>query len=156
MMSQADQQGQEGTPPWTAAYRNLLLAPGQPGFADQVADLLNGLLANSAAEQQTLKLLWHTFEIDIWRPVDVGSNDPRRAWWNDVAPTPSSVTQTPFPVSAFGANVGELFELAFLIDQDAVVTVHGETRTEAAALVNLDKAVIDAASLGPPVPNPTP
>jgi hypothetical protein len=61
-----------------------------------------------------------------------------------VAPVASGVTRTPFPVSAFGANVFPLFELAFLIDQDLVATVLGETRTEAAALVKSDKARIDA------------
>lgn len=157
MMSLADLKGPEGLPPWTAEYRRQILAPAQPGkpsFIDQFAELLNGLLANAAAEQQTLKLVWHTFEHAPWRPVEVGSGDPRRAWWNDVAPTPSGLTQWPFPVTpdSFGNNVFQLVELAFLIDRDRVVTVLGETRTEAAALVSLDKARMDAASAGLPFP----
>jgi putative peptidoglycan binding protein len=149
MMREADRHGPEGTPPWTAAYRNLILAPGQAGalsFTDAVADVLNGLLANSARERQTIKLVWHTFEHPPWRPVEVASDDPRRSWWNDVAPVPTGVTHTGFPSGAFGANVFQLIELGFLIDQDLVLTVLGQTRTEAAALVNLDKARIDAVS----------
>lgn len=155
MMRAADQHGPEGTPPWTAAYRQLILAPSQPGapgFIDQFAELMNGLLVNSAAEGQSIKLVWHTFEHPLWRPVEVGSADPRRSWWNDVTPAPSAVTQTPFPVQAFGDNVMQLVGLAFLIDQNAVVTVLGETHTEAAALVHLDKARIDAAVEGLPFP----
>ena len=98
-MMQADQAGAEGTPPWTAAYRQLILAPGQPGrpsFTDQVADVLETFLATSLAEGQTLRLLWHTFEHQLLPPVDVGSDSPRRGWWNDVAPVASSVAATPF------------------------------------------------------------
>ena len=155
MMGQADQAGPEGMPPWTAAYRNLLLAPAQPGtpkFFDQVATLLNGLLTNAQAEQQTVKLVWHTFEEKLWRPVDVGSDHPRRAWWNDVAPVPSGMTQWPFPVADFGINVFSLLGLAFLIDKDGVTTVGAETHVEAAALVNLDKKRIEAAANGLPFP----
>lgn len=147
MMGQADQAGPEGTPAWTAAYRAQLLAPGQPGqpsYIQRWTSLLEGLLATAHADQQTLRLLWHTFERSIWRPVEMGSDDPRRAWWNDVAPVSSGVTRTPFPVSAFGANVMHLAELAVLIDQDLVVTVLGATLTETAALVHLDKARIEA------------
>lgn len=155
MTTQAELEGTFGTPPWTAAYRRLLLAPGQPGipsFRDQFAVLLNAAIANSQTEQQTVKLVWHTFEEEIWRPVDVGDDSPRRAWWNDVAPQPSSVTQTPFAVGAFGANVVPLVGLMFVVDRDLVVTVLGNTVTEAAALVNLDKVRIDAASAGLPFP----
>jgi hypothetical protein len=157
MMRHADQAGPEGMPPWTALYRQLLLARGQAGqlsFTDQVADVLNTFLATSLAEGQTLRLIWHTFEHQLWRPVDVGSDSPRRAWWNDVAPVPSIVTATPFPVTpqAFGNNVADLFELGFLIDGNGVITVLGETVVEAAALVGLDKARINAAVDGLPFP----
>jgi hypothetical protein len=156
MMRQADLAGPEGFPPWTASYRSQLLAPAAAGvmaFRDQCADVLNRLLANSIAEQQTLKLVWHTFERPIWRPVDVGSDNPRRSWWNDVAPTPSGVTQTPFSGSgSFGANVLQLTELGMLVDQDRVITVMMQTLNEAEAIVNLDKARVDALADGLPFP----
>jgi hypothetical protein len=152
MLGQTDQAGPEGTPPWTAAYRELLLAPGQPGspgFIDMWRTLLEGIVANSVARQQTLRMVWHTFEEPIWRPVDMGSTDPRRGWWNDVSPVPSGVTRTPFPINAFGDNVMELTEIAFLVDQDFVITVLGTTRTEVGALVHLDKADLDAVTAPP-------
>ena len=157
MMRQADQAGPEGMPPWTAVYRQLLLTPGQAGqlsFTDQVADVLNTFLATSLAEGQTLRLLWHTFEHQLWRPVDVGSDSPRRAWWNDVAPVPSSVTATPFPVTpqAFGNNVADLFELGFLIDGNGVITVLGETSWKRPPWSVCDKARINAAVDGLPFP----
>jgi len=153
MRNQADQAGPEGTPPWTAAYRNLLLASAPPGgksFNDQTADVLNGLLANSNAEQQPLRIVWHTFEFPVWRPVEVGSNDPRRSWWNDVTPVAGPVTQTPFLPQDFGANVFHMIELGFLVDQNRLITVMATTVDEAAAVVGLDKAQIDAAAAGQP------
>jgi hypothetical protein len=83
--------------------------------------------------------------------VTIGSSDPRRAWWNAVAPVPSGVTQWPFAITAdsFSAHVQPLTGMAFVVDQAGVVAVLGHTRTEAAALVHLDKAVIHAAALGP-------
>jgi len=119
-----------------------------PSYSDQLAALLNDLLANSL--QQTIKLVWNTFETTLWRPIAVGSDHPRRSWWNDVAPVPSATTQTPFAVSTFGANVVEFAHLAFFIDPDLIITAHGQTLIEAAALVDLSKARIEAATAGLP------
>jgi peptidoglycan hydrolase-like protein with peptidoglycan-binding domain len=148
MMRQADQAGPEGTPPWTAVYRALLLAPGDPSFAQRIANLLNDILRESRNTGTPVKLLWHTFEHDIWRPVEVGSHDPRRAWWNVVAPAAGPVTQWPFPVTdaAFVANVAQLLELGVIVDKAGTVTVAAPTRTEAAALAGLDKKRIDDAT----------
>lgn len=148
MMRQADQAGQEGTPAWTAAYRALLLAPGDPSFTQRIANLLTDILGESARTGILVKLLWHTFEHDIWRPVEVGSSDPRRAWWNVVSPAAGPVTQWPFPVTdvAFRTNVAQLLELGVIVDKSGQVTVAAPTRTEAAALAGLDKKRIDDAT----------
>jgi peptidoglycan hydrolase-like protein with peptidoglycan-binding domain len=151
MLRQADAAGTEGTPPWTAAYRTLLLA-GSPNFLDRYADLLRGIVATSLAQQQTVRLVWHSFEHQLWRPAGMQSNDPRRGWWNDVCPAPGRVTRTPFAINAFGANVLELTELALLVDRNLVITVLGQTLTETSALVGLDKKRTDAAALGLPYP----
>lgn len=151
MIRQAGQAGPEGTPPWTAAYRALLLAPGDPGFTQRIASLLGDILRESASTGVPVKLLWHTFEHDNWRPVEVGSNDPRRAWWNVVAPVPGPVTQWPFPVTdaSFRANVAELLELGVIVDKSGTVFVAAPTRTEAAALAGLDKKQIDDVTVTP-------
>lgn len=148
MMRQADQAGQEGTPAWTAAYRALLLAPGNPGFTQRIANLLNDIARESQNTGVPVKLLWHTFEHAAWRPIEIGSNDPRRAWLNVVTPVAGPVTQWPFPVTdvAFAANVAQLLGLAVIVDKTGTVTVAAQTRTEAAALAGLDKKRIDDAT----------
>ena len=152
---QAQQHGPIGSPSWTMAYRDRILAAGPAGassYSDQLAHLLNGLLANSFNEHQTLKIVWHTFESPLWRPIDVDSNHLRRSWWNDVAPIQSGVTRTPFNASDFSVHVFHLAELAFFIDHDLVVTVHGQTRVEAGALADVSEARIKAAIDGLPFP----
>jgi hypothetical protein len=153
MMNHADQFGREGTPTWTTAYRNLLLAPAPAGgrsFSELTGDVLNAVVANSIAVNQPLKLVWHTFEIPRWRPATMTSADPRRSWWNIVAPVPGPVTSTPFTSSGFGDNVFELIELGFLVDQLGIITVMAQTLTEAAAILGLDKTQIEAAWDAPP------
>jgi Putative peptidoglycan binding domain len=148
LMRQADTAGSEGTPPWTAAYSALLLAPGDPadpGPLPRTANLLNDILAESAATGVPVKLLWHTFEHEQWRPVEVGSHDARRGWWNVVSPSPGPVDPWPFPVTdvAFAANVAQLLELGVIVDRAGTVSVAAPTRTEAGALAGLNKKRID-------------
>lgn len=148
MMRQADQAGPEGTPAWTAAYRALLLAPGDPSFTQRIANLLGDILKESTNTGVPVKLVWHTFEHEGWRPIEVGSSDPRRAWLNVVAPAAGPVAQWPFPVTnaAFSANVAHLLELGVIVDKAATVSVAAPARTEAAALAGLDKKRIDDAT----------
>jgi hypothetical protein len=114
--------------------------------------VLEAAHAKSLAEQQPLRLVWHTFERARWRPADLGSDDPRRSWWNVVAPNPSGVTHPPFVPHAFGINVNELLSLAFLVDKYATITVMAETLFEAGAIVNLEMKRINAAIDGLPYP----
>jgi peptidoglycan hydrolase-like protein with peptidoglycan-binding domain len=152
---QAEQSGPEGSPSWARAYRQLLLAPGSGGsrgVLEEATAIFNDIHANSVNEQQPLRFVWHTFESGLWRPVDVGSDDPRRSWWNMIAPTPGQITVTPFATSQFGANVFHLFEPNFVIDQNGVITAMVETISEVCAIVGLDKRRVDAALAGTTFP----
>ncbi len=155
MQRQADDEVAAGAPSWTAVYQDLLFAPVEAGgetVNDKAATILTELHANSLAEQQPLKLLWHTFESDFRRPIEVGSDDLRRGWWNDVAPTPTALAQAPFPLSVFGQHVFDFLNLSFVIDRAGVITVMAETLLEVIAAVNLDRRPVDAAIAGKPFP----
>src|SRR5262249_40635303 len=129
----------------------LLLSPAPPGdvsVTEEEANLLKAFHAKSLAESHPLRLLWHTFERDIFRPVDMDSGDLRRGWFNDVAPVPSAVTQTTFRTGEFGNNVLELLEISFLIDQNATITILATALEEPSAVANLDMARVKAAISG--------
>jgi peptidoglycan hydrolase-like protein with peptidoglycan-binding domain len=152
--------GAIGTPAWKAAYRNLLLAPGPAGgksFNEQTADILSGLAAASSASwtYKPVRLLWHTFEERLWRPVAMTSSDPRRSWWCEVAPNLSAVTTTPFSASVTFSDVGvsDLLQLCFVIDQARVITViAGIEMDEVGVLVDLNFQDYQAAKAGLPYP----
>lgn len=152
LQSQANLAGPEGTPAWTAAYRDLLLAPaaaGSQSFCQQTGDILQGAVAKSRDLHQPLKLLWHTFELPRWRPAGMGDDDPRRGWWKTIAPDATATTSTPFTAGQFGANVLHLLELGFLVDQLGVITIMAATVIEAAAIVNLTGEEIENARGSP-------
>jgi len=148
LKAQALQSGQPGTPEWTAAYRQMLFAPaadGGPSIRDSAVALYDDALAMSVSTQQGLWFLWHTFEGSVWRPVEVGDNDARRSWWNEISPAAGPVTATPFTPSTFGQNVVDILEPNFLVDQNGVITVVNETQFELCAVTGLDKRRIDSA-----------
>jgi hypothetical protein len=143
---QANAVGPEEGPVWTAAFAALIFAPALPGeksFIDLCREAIEAAVATSIAVNQPLKIVWHTFESPPWRPVDMASDDPRRGWWNTVAPVAGPVTSTPFQVHQFGSHVFHLMELAFLVDQAGVITVMAQTIFEAGAVVGLDKSTIN-------------
>ena len=124
-------------PPWTALYRQLILAPANPvSSPSPIRSPTSSTRSWTPASPKgtTLGCLAH-----VRAPVVAAGRcrqrQSRRGWWNDVAPVPSSVAATPFPVTpqAFGDNVADLFELGFLVDGSGVITVLGETVVEAAA-----------------------
>ncbi|MET9375534.1 hypothetical protein ABZX98_15460 [Streptomyces sp. NPDC002992] len=66
-------------------YKGLLTAAGAgttQGYLDQYTDFLNDVLNTSATTGESVRLLWHTFDSDNWRPVGMADNDPRQTWWN--------------------------------------------------------------------------
>ncbi|MFD6878338.1 MULTISPECIES: peptidoglycan-binding protein [unclassified Streptomyces] len=151
LKAKANQVGPEGSPAWTVKYRNLLLAPTSGttlGMVDQYLDLLNSALTNSVFIGEPLRLVWHSFEAPIWRPVSMYNTDLRRHWLNNLFLTPSTPlahpTFVPTPTS-YGQHYFELFEPHFLVDQNRVITLFGPTMLETSALVNLEmKRVWDA------------
>src|SRR5262245_792266 len=156
--AQAEQAGPRESAPWTRAYRDLLLAPGtpkEPSVRKQAATILEQILAVSRSESMTVSLVWHSFEARRWRPASIQTESPRRKWWNDVSPVPSSVTHTPFDVHFRDPATGDevlagLLGLAFLMDRRARIHVMAETWTETSALVDLTMERINAAFFGPP------
>ncbi|AZP22688.1 peptidoglycan-binding protein [Streptomyces aquilus] len=134
----------QGSPAWTVKYRNLLLAPtsgSSPGMVDQYIDLIKTALANSVAINQPLRLIWHSFEAPIWRPVSMYSTDLRRHWLSSLLQTPSTPLTHPafVPTSdGYKQHYFELFEPHFLVDQNRVITLFGPTMIETAALANLN------------------
>ncbi|WP_328941371.1 hypothetical protein OG259_06720 [Streptomyces sp. NBC_00250] len=158
LMNQADHSGHTRFgPDWTVVYKQLLTAPGvgaTQGYLDQYAEFLNEVLSTSATTSESVRLLWHTFESDNWRPVGMADNDPRRAWWNQVVPAPSGVTRPPFgsDEGAVAAHTFLLGDLQFVVDEFAVITALAPTYIEAAALVGLEEKHIFAAMQGLPYP----
>ncbi|MFE7439317.1 peptidoglycan-binding protein [Streptomyces chartreusis] len=158
LMNQADLSGHTRFgPAWTVVYKGLLTAPSvgsTQGYLDQYTDFLDDVLNTCATTDESVRLLWHTFESDNWRPVGMSDNDPRRAWWNEVVPTPSGVTHPPFGSNegAVATNTFLLGDLQFVIDEFAMITALAPTYIEAAALVGLEEKHIFAAMQGLPYP----
>lgn len=138
--------GPSGSPAWTAAYAGLLVSSGVTGM---VANTLETVLQISATTGVPVKMVWHTFEHH--RPAAMSVTDPRRGWWNDLAPAPSGVTQTPFGAGhgAMTQAVDDLIGLSFIVDAFGTVTVMSEIDTDAAALVGLDERRLTAARANP-------
>lgn len=146
------------TPAWTQAYRELLLLP-VPGFGQTIAQLaanwLVGLHAQSLATGHDLHFLWHSFESlsGRWRPDGMLSTNPRRSWWNIIAPLPGPVVQTPFTAGLGGTGPWtNLGQLAFLIDDASTVTVMAPNITEVAALCGLAMDSVFLHDPSPPQP----
>lgn len=144
-------------PAWTVVYKGLLTAPGTgatQGYLDQYTDFLTDVLNTQVTTSEPVRLLWHTFESENWRPVGMSDGDPRRAWWNEVAPAPSGVTRPPFGSGegAVMANTFLLGDLQFVVDEFAVITTLAPTYIEAAALVGLEEKHIYAAIHALPYP----
>ncbi|MFG3002072.1 peptidoglycan-binding protein [Streptomyces sp. NPDC048340] len=144
LQAKADLVAPQGLPAWTTAYRNLLLAPTTGttrGMVDLFLDVLKEALANSVAEGQPLRLVWHTFEIPVWRPISMYDEDLRRHWRNTLFLAPSTPLSpppfTPTP-SNHALHYLEFLEPTFLVDQNSVITFFGPNLIETAALVDLD------------------
>ncbi|MFJ2006721.1 hypothetical protein [Streptomyces chartreusis] len=144
LQAEADLVAPRGSPAWTSAYRDRLLTPTSGvtrGMVDLFVDVLTAALANSVAEGQPLRLIWHTFEVPIWRPITVDTLDLRRHWRNTLFLAPSApLTHPPFTPTVDENNLHYLqfLEPAFLVDQNCVITLFGPTMTETSALVGLD------------------
>ncbi|MFD8949794.1 peptidoglycan-binding protein [Streptomyces xanthophaeus] len=144
LKGKADLVAPQGSPAWTAKYRTLLLTPASgttPSMVDQYRDLLKSALTNSSSIGQPLRLIWHSFEASMWRPISVSNTDFRRHWLNNLLLAPSTPlthpTFIPTPTS-YGQHYFELFEPHFLVDKNRVITLFGPTMIETAALVNLN------------------
>jgi peptidoglycan hydrolase-like protein with peptidoglycan-binding domain len=151
LKARAEAAGERETPAWTAAYAVLLL---NSGWTELVADALRTVLRIATESGVPVKLVWHTFEHDLWRPVDVATDNPRRAWWQDLAPLPGPLEQWPFAVG-HGAMVSRVFGfigLGLVVDKQGMVTVMGGSDIEADAVVGLPMARVKAARQGLPFP----
>lgn len=138
----------ERGPAWTAVYGGLLLLP-VPRFGLTLAGLVEEWLTKAHAESlltgHDLHFLWHSFESlsGRWRPDGMASGDPRRSWWNVIAPIPGLVVQTPFgPVHSDPSPWMDLGQIAFVVDDAAVVTVLATDVQEAGALRGIDMETV--------------
>lgn len=145
LRTQAKAAGETGSPSWTAAYAGLLVGSGVTGM---VADTLETILRISADTGVPVKMIWHSFEHH--RPAGMSVDDPRRGWWNDLAPAPGGVSRTPFGagLGAMVRAVADLIGLSFVVDKLGTVTVMSESDT-AVALVGLDQQRLAAARANP-------
>ncbi|MEU3479599.1 peptidoglycan-binding protein [Streptomyces sp. NPDC033754] len=143
LRAKADLVAQQGTSAWTPVYRNLLLAPTTAtarGMVDLFVDVLDEAIANSIAEGEALRLVWHTFEIPVWRPIAMYSNDLRRHWRNTLFLAPGALGHPPFdPTPAnHKAHYLQFLEPTFLVDKNRVITFFGPDLIDTAALAGLD------------------
>lgn len=146
------------SPEWTEALRVRLLEPlAGDGLtlAQRAEAWLQRLHAQSLASGASLRFLWHTFESlsGRWRPDGMQRTDPRRSWWNVIAPVPGPVVQTPFTAGLGGAGPWvNLGTLAFLVDDSATITVMAPKVDEAAALRGVPMRTIVQLDPAPHVP----
>lgn len=147
------------SPGWTEVYRTALLAP-VPDMGATLAALtetwLGDCLAESLATGHQLHFLWHSFESvspHRWRPHGLASADRRRSWWNVVAPLPGPVAQTPFDAGhGLPSPWTDLGQIAFLIDDGALVTIMAPDREEVAALLGFAMDAINPFDAAPALP----
>jgi hypothetical protein len=102
-----------------AAYRTLILSSDVRAFAGQLAS--DSLGAPPLA--QPVRLVWHTFESERWRPATVVPTSPQRHWQTLLTPTLGTPIPFPFVTPAQLKLVADhLFEIAFIVTKAGVIT----------------------------------
>jgi hypothetical protein len=136
-----------GSEQWTSVYKGLLLSADDNGktIAQRTLDWLDAVLQTGTETGIPVRFIWHTFESlsGKWRPDGMTKSDPRRSWWNEIGAT-STVTQTPFPATPESPSQWvDLGQLAFAVNDAAVVTVMPCDFREAGAINDIPMQLVE-------------